>query len=72
MHIGLFGGTFNPIHRCHLQIAEQVKNECGLDRIIFIPTGDPPHKDSTTLAPGTSSTSHGSNGPRISRLLYGV
>ena len=51
MHIGLFGGTFNPIHRCHLQIAEQVKTECGLDRIIFIPTGDPPHKDSTTLAP---------------------
>ena len=51
MHIGIFGGTFNPIHTCHLQIAEQVKTECNLDRIIFIPTGDPPHKDSTSLAP---------------------
>ncbi len=51
MHIGLFGGTFNPIHRCHVHIAEQVQAECHLDRIIFIPTGDPPHKESTSLAP---------------------
>ena len=51
MHIGLFGGTFNPIHCCHLQIADHVQAECNLDRIIFIPTGDPPHKESTSLAP---------------------
>ena len=51
MHIGLFGGTFNPIHCCHLQIAEQVQSACKLDRILFIPTGDPPHKDVTSLAP---------------------
>ena len=50
MHIGLFGGTFNPIHCCHLQIAEQVQTACKLDRILFIPTGDPPHKDITSLA----------------------
>ncbi len=50
MHIGLFGGTFNPIHCCHLRIAEQVESLCKLDRIIFIPTGDPPHKDSASLA----------------------
>ncbi len=51
MHIGLFGGTFNPIHCCHLQIAEQVQSACKLDRVTFIPTGDPPHKDVTSLAP---------------------
>lgn len=51
MHIGLFGGTFNPIHSCHLQIAKHVQTACELDRIIFIPTGDPPHKDITSLAP---------------------
>lgn len=51
MRIGLFGGTFNPIHRCHLAIAQQVKDRLSLDRIIFIPTGDPPHKPSGSLAP---------------------
>ncbi|GJL53545.1 MAG: putative nicotinate-nucleotide adenylyltransferase [Nitrospirales bacterium] len=51
MHIGLFGGTFNPIHSCHLHIAGHAQTKCHLDRIIFIPTGDPPHKQSTSLAP---------------------
>ena len=51
MHIGLFGGSFNPIHSCHLRIAEQVQTEVKLDQVIFIPTGDPPHKASTSLSP---------------------
>lgn len=51
MKIGLFGGTFNPIHRCHLFIASYVRDRLGLDRILFIPTGDPPHKPSGSLAP---------------------
>jgi nicotinate-nucleotide adenylyltransferase len=51
MKIGLFGGTFNPIHRCHLVTAAQVRILLKLDRIIFIPTGDAPHKPSTSLAP---------------------
>ena len=51
MHFGLFGGTFNPIHSCHLRIAEQVQTELKLDQVTFIPTGDPPHKESTSLAP---------------------
>lgn len=51
MHIGIFGGTFNPIHSCHLLIAEQVQAELKLDQVMFIPTGDPPHKASTSLAP---------------------
>jgi nicotinate-nucleotide adenylyltransferase len=51
MFIGLFGGTFNPIHNGHLHIARSVYSALKLDRIIFIPTGDPPHKPLTTLAP---------------------
>lgn len=51
MHIGIFGGTFNPIHSCHLRIAEQVQAEMKLDQVMFIPTGDPPHKEPTALAP---------------------
>lgn len=50
MNIGLFGGTFNPIHRCHLQVADQVRQTMGLDRVLFIPAGSPPLKDHA-LAP---------------------
>ncbi len=42
--IGLFGGTFDPIHFGHLTLAERVLNEFSLDEIIFIPAGSPPHK----------------------------
>src|SRR5262245_454340 len=51
IHLGLFGGTFNPIHNGHLSIARQTQGALGLDRILFIPTGDPPHKSDTNLAP---------------------
>lgn len=44
MNIGLMGGTFNPIHLAHLRIAEEAREMCALDRVIFIPAGDPPHK----------------------------
>ena len=50
MKIGLFGGTFNPIHRCHLVIAAQARDRLRLDRIVFIPSGHPPHKPSEPLA----------------------
>ena len=43
--IGLFGGTFNPIHTGHLRIASEIREHFSLDSIIFIPTGIPPHKD---------------------------
>lgn len=42
--IGLMGGTFNPIHLAHLRIAEEARELCGLDRVVFIPAADPPHK----------------------------
>jgi len=54
MRIGLLGGTFNPIHLGHLHIAEQTRTRLGFDQILFIPTGDPPHKSLKTLA----STQH--------------
>lgn len=49
--IGLLGGTFNPIHRCHLTLAHDVRQRLNLDQILFIPTGDPPHKHAVDLAP---------------------
>jgi len=42
--IGLFGGTFDPIHIGHIAVAMQVKVQFNLDKIIFIPSGKPPHK----------------------------
>lgn len=48
--IGLMGGSFNPIHRGHLAIARQAMQLAHLDQVLFIPTGNPPHKR-TGLAP---------------------
>lgn len=44
MKIGLFGGTFDPIHWGHLRNAEEVREAFSLDRLLFIPAGKPPHK----------------------------
>jgi nicotinate-nucleotide adenylyltransferase len=50
MRIGLFGGTFNPIHRGHLRAASEVKKFFHLDRVFIIPAALPPHKTSLTVA----------------------
>jgi nicotinate-nucleotide adenylyltransferase len=42
--IGIMGGTFNPGHKGHLALAKAAKEEFALDKIIFIPSGTPPHK----------------------------
>ena len=42
--IGVFGGTFDPIHVGHLRCAEEAREQLGLDQILFIPAADPPHK----------------------------
>ena len=42
--VGVFGGTFNPIHRGHLRAAQEVMDQLDLARVIFIPNARPPHK----------------------------
>ena len=42
--LGLFGGTFNPIHIGHLRLVEDICEEFNLDKVVFIPTNIPPHK----------------------------
>ena len=51
MRTGIFGGTFNPIHLAHLRIAEEAREACGLDRVLFLPAALPPHKQSATDTP---------------------
>lgn len=51
MKIGILGGTFNPVHIGHLILAEEAREKLGLDKIIFIPTALPPHKDNAGIAP---------------------
>jgi len=53
LKIGLFGGTFNPIHLGHLRSAEEVREAFALDHIYFVPAAQPPHKGGSDLAPAT-------------------
>ena len=50
MRIGLFGGTFNPVHLAHLRVAEEVREAFNLSRVIFTPAATPPHKTTRTGA----------------------
>ena len=51
MRIGIFGGSFNPVHVGHLIAAECAREQAGLDRVLFVPAALPPHKQDRTLAP---------------------
>ena len=42
--VGILGGTFDPIHIGHLAIAEEAREALGLERVLFVPAGLPPHK----------------------------
>jgi nicotinate-nucleotide adenylyltransferase len=49
--IGLFGGTFDPIHFAHLRLAEEVADGFGLEQVHFIPTAVPPHRNEPGASP---------------------
>lgn len=51
MNIALFGGTFDPIHAGHLRAAKAAARQFRLDRILFVPSGNPPHKYRDRLTP---------------------
>lgn len=54
LRLGLFGGTFDPIHNGHLAVARAARRRFRLDRVYFVPCGRPPHKD----RPGLSDFLH--------------
>lgn len=49
--LGLFGGTFDPPHYGHLVLAEQARIQLDLDRVLFIPAAQPPHKPAAEVTP---------------------
>jgi nicotinate-nucleotide adenylyltransferase len=49
--LGVFGGTFDPIHLAHLVLAEQAREQLRLDQVLFMPAFIPPHKMGRTLSP---------------------
>ena len=51
MRLGILGGTFNPIHLAHLRVAEEVREVCALDRVMFLPAATPPHKSVAEATP---------------------
>jgi len=52
MRIGIIGGTFNPVHHGHLLLAESAREALALERVLFIPANQPPHKPGARLLSG--------------------
>jgi len=50
--LGIFGGSFDPIHYGHLLLAETCREQCRLDRVLFVPAAVPPHKRSQAMTAG--------------------
>ena len=50
--VGVFGGTFDPIHVAHLAVAQEAAEALGLERVVFIPAARPPHKPGRDITPG--------------------
>ena len=50
MRVGIFGGTFDPIHLGHLVLAEQCREQCQLDQVWLIPAAEPPHKQANMIS----------------------
>ncbi len=52
MRLGVFGGTFDPVHWGHLLMAEQCREQCRLDQVWLLPAGLPPHKTDAAISTG--------------------
>ena len=52
MRLGIYGGSFDPVHYGHLLAAEQCREQCALDELWFVPAAVPPHKRDEALTPG--------------------
>lgn len=50
--VGIVGGTFDPFHKAHLQMGIEAMRQFELDEVLFMPTGDPPHKSTKSITPG--------------------
>src|SRR5262245_28752059 len=48
MRTAIFGGTFDPVHSAHLLMARRAAEQFSLDQVLFIPAGNPPHKEADT------------------------
>ena len=51
MKVAVFGGTFNPLHIGHAMLADTIVKELGYDKVLFVPTYQPPHKDASKIVP---------------------
>lgn len=51
MRLGLFGGSFDPVHRGHVGPVQEARRTLGLDRVLYLPTARPPHKEDPETAP---------------------
>lgn len=54
--IGILGGTFDPVHIGHLIVGQEVQTRCNLDRVLFVPAAEPPHKNREDLASAEDRT----------------
>lgn len=52
IRLGLYGGSFDPVHLGHLLLAETCREECELDRVLFLPCSQSPHKPNGAIASG--------------------
>ncbi len=50
MRVGILGGSFDPVHAGHLHLARSAQQAFGLDRVVFVPAREPPHKPGQELA----------------------